>query len=81
MNNKTDNTALVAVSKKREEIVVAFRGTMNIWNIVLDVATVAVTYPNTPKGIKIHAGFHIATMSLYSDVRRNDDTVQSFFLF
>lgn len=72
MNNKTDTTALVAVSKTREEIVVTYRGTMNIWNVVLDVAAVAISYPNTPKGIKIHAGFHAATMSLYSDVRPKD---------
>jgi hypothetical protein len=71
MNNKTDTTALVAVSKTREEIVVTYRGTMNIWNVVLDVAAVAISYPNTPKGIKIHAGFHAATMSLYSDVVTN----------
>lgn len=68
MNNNTDTTALVAVSKAREEIVVAYRGTNNIWNIILDITTIAVTYSNVPKGIKLHAGFHAATMSLYDDV-------------
>lgn len=68
MNDETDNTALVAVSKTRQEIVVAFRGTMNIWNIVLDLDTIAVSYPNVPDGIKLHAGFHTAAMSLYNDV-------------
>lgn len=68
MNNDMDTTAIVAVSKSRREIVVAFRGTMNIWNVVLDLTAIAVTYPNLPSGIKLHAGFHTATMSLYYDV-------------
>lgn len=68
MNNNTDTTALVTVSKARKEIVVAFRGTANIWNTVLDLATIAATYPNLPSGVKLHAGFHAATMSLYNDV-------------
>jgi len=79
MNNNTDTTALVAVSKTRQEIVVAFRGTMNIWNIVLDVWTIAVTYSNTPPGVKLHAGFHAATMSLYSKVVANVGYLRSFF--
>ncbi|KAG4067502.1 hypothetical protein HA402_002779 [Bradysia odoriphaga] len=79
MNNETDNTAIVAVSKTREEIVVAFRGTMNIWNVVLDVATIACTYPNLPQGVKLHAGFHAATMSLYQDVVTNVGYLRSCF--
>lgn len=71
MNNDTDNTAVVAVSKTRREIVVAFRGTMNIWNVVLDLAGIAVNYPNIPAGIKLHAGFHTATMSLHNDVSQS----------
>lgn len=68
MNNDTDCTALVMVSKTRREIVVAFRGSMNLWNSVLDLATIAVAYPNLPNGVKLHAGFHTALMSLYCDV-------------
>lgn len=60
--------ALVALSKSRKEIVVVFRGTNNLWNVILDVSTIAVTYPNFPPGVKLHAGFHKATASLYEDV-------------
>lgn len=68
MNNDTDCTAIVTVSKTRQEIVVAIRGSMNIWNLVLSNIMFAVTYPNIPSGVKIHLGFHTAAMSLYDEV-------------
>lgn len=68
MNNDTDNTALVTISKTREEIVIAFRGTMNIWNVVFDAAMFTVDYPNVPGGIELHVGFYTAAVSLYRDV-------------
>lgn len=80
MNNDHDTAALVTISKTRKEIVVAFRGTMNIWNIILDLATIAVTYPNAPGGIKLHVGFYIAAMSLYKDVSRSRNLLPMKFL-
>lgn len=71
MNDDTDNTALVALSKTREEIVVAFRGTMNLWNVVLDLDTFAIPFPDVPSDIKVHAGFYIAAASLYDDVSQS----------
>lgn len=60
--------AIVALSKKRKEIVVAFRGTWNVWNVVLDALLICGRTSNTPRQIKIHQGFYMATMSLYDDV-------------
>ncbi|XP_037039210.1 lipase-like [Bradysia coprophila] len=71
LNNNVHNTlALVTLSKKRQEIVVAFRGTWNVWNVVLDVLLIAATPYDTPEPILIHQGFYIAEMSLYDDVVR-----------
>lgn len=67
MNNDTDNTALITLSTKRKEIVVTFRGTHNVWNIILDLAMLNVPY-SRDNGIRIHYGFYIATMSLYREV-------------
>ncbi|KAJ6648388.1 Lipase [Pseudolycoriella hygida] len=76
MNNDTDCTTLITVSSTRKEIVVAFRGTMNIWNILLDLDTMATTYPNLPSGVKLHAGFHTAAMSLYNNVVKTVDSLR-----
>ncbi len=58
----------MTLSKTRREIVVTFRGTMNIWNVIFDFTAYTVTYPKVPGGIKIHAGFLAAVNSLYVDV-------------
>lgn len=79
MNNKSDTTAIVAVSMSRREIVVAYRGTMNIWNGINDLTVVACPYSNAP-GVKIHAGFQSATMSLYEDVSRNGNNESFEFM-
>lgn len=72
LNNNVHNTvSIVALSKKRKEIVVAFRGTWNVWNVVLDALLICARNSKSPAGIKIHQGFYIATMSLYEDVSVN----------
>ncbi|KAJ6649733.1 Lipase [Pseudolycoriella hygida] len=65
--NGTHNTlAMVALSNTRKEIVVSFRGSANSWNLVLDFAFL---FNVKERGnIKVHAGFYIATMSLYEHV-------------
>lgn len=65
MNNDTDLTALVTLSNKRKEIVVTYRGTAELWNVVLDAELVDI---NIDDNIKIHKGYLNATMSLYDDV-------------
>lgn len=71
IHNDVHNTlALVTCSENRKEIVVAFRGTWNVWNVVLDALLIAGRNSNTPNDIKIHQGFYIATMSLYEDVSK-----------
>ncbi len=65
-NATHDTLALVALSK-RQEIVVALRGTDNFWNSVLDIYLIN-TSPEGADQIKIHRGFYIATMSLYDRV-------------
>ncbi|XP_037038368.1 lipase-like [Bradysia coprophila] len=67
-NTFHDTLALVTLSEDREEIVVTFRGTANVWNVVLDALLILGRDSNTPKQVKIHRGFYIATMSLYDDV-------------
>lgn len=67
--NESENTAgLVTVSKSREEIVVAFRGTNNFRNVQRDFAAKARSFDHVPEGMKIHTGFHKVTMSLYYQV-------------
>lgn len=69
INNKDQNTlALVTLSKKRNEIVVAFRGTLNVFNILQDAIFISARNSNTPDQIKVHQGFYLATMSLYEAV-------------
>lgn len=68
MNNDTDCTALVAVSNSRKEIVVTYRGTANLWNVVQDLELFEIKYANRQSDIKIHTGFYKATMSLYNKV-------------
>jgi len=76
LNNNVHNTiALVTLSKTRKEIVVAFRGTWNVWNVVLDALLICARHSETPEQIQIHQGFYMATMSLYDDVVR---TVASY---
>ncbi|XP_037037057.1 lipase-like [Bradysia coprophila] len=66
-NVNHSTAALVALSEKRKEIVVAYRATTNYWNCVLD-ATILNISPHGADPIKIHRGFYIATMSLYDRV-------------
>lgn len=68
MNNVTDCTALVTVSNSRKEIVLTYRGTMNLWNVVEDLELLEIKYANRQSDIKIHTGFYKATMSLYNEV-------------
>lgn len=68
LDNETQLTsAMVAVSEKRKEIVIAFRASENLWNFVLDAFLIDGT-PDAGSNIKIHKGFIIAVMSLYNDV-------------
>ncbi|XP_037038648.1 lipase-like [Bradysia coprophila] len=69
-NNMHNTLALITLSKNRKEIVVAFRGTWNVWNVILDVLLINGREGNSPKQIKVHQGFYIAAMSLYDDVVR-----------
>ncbi|KAJ6635789.1 Lipase, partial [Pseudolycoriella hygida] len=73
LRNDTHNTlALVTLSEKRKEIVVTYRGSTNFWNFFLDFYAIDMidveTRTSALRGIKIHRGFYIATMSLYKDV-------------
>lgn len=68
MNNVTDCTALVTVSNSRKEIVVTYRGTANIWNVIQDLDFLDIDYADMQSDIKVHTGFYKATMSLYNDV-------------
>lgn len=56
--------ALITVSHSRKEIVIAFRGSQDAWNYVLD----AIFFQKDIDGCKFHLGFYIATMSLYDKV-------------
>lgn len=67
-NNDTDTTALVTLSKNRKEIVVAYCGTVNAWNVILDLELFESSYDDS--SIKIHVGFYKAAMSLYNDVNQ-----------
>lgn len=69
-NDEHNTLALVTLSKNRKEIVVGFRGTWNVWNVVLDVLLINGREGKSSKQIKIHQGFYIAAMSLYDDVVR-----------
>ncbi|KAJ6635787.1 Lipase, partial [Pseudolycoriella hygida] len=70
LRNDTHNTlALVTLSEIRKEIVVAFRGSSNIWNVLLDLFMIMGGEGISEiEGIKLHRGFYIATMSLYDAV-------------
>ncbi|KAG4079712.1 hypothetical protein HA402_009098 [Bradysia odoriphaga] len=69
LNSNVHNTlALITRSKIRKEIVVAFRGTWNIWNTVLDVLLYLGKSLKAARRIKINKAIYIATMSLYDDV-------------
>ncbi|KAJ6632650.1 Lipase [Pseudolycoriella hygida] len=68
VNNIHNTLGLVTVSEKRQEIVVAYRGSWNIWNYVL--SAISLNSGNGKSGIKIHAGFRIAAESLYPDTVR-----------
>jgi hypothetical protein len=57
--------ALITVHSVKKEIVVTFRGSSNAPNFVLDFVFLDVDYA---PGVKIHTGFYICTMSLYSRV-------------
>lgn len=67
-NNIHNTLTLVSLSHRRKEIIVGFRGTWNVWNVILDVLFISGRHGSTPSDIKIHMGFYIATMSLYDDV-------------
>jgi hypothetical protein len=60
-----DTLAMVTVNRNRNEVIVTFRGSIQ-W--------LAWTMDNTQliqdaiKGIRIHRGVHLATMSVYNDV-------------
>ncbi|KAJ6641353.1 Tonsoku-like protein, partial [Pseudolycoriella hygida] len=58
--------ALVAISHNRKEVVVTYRGSSNIWNIVLDDIFINIDYGNATDNIKLHRGCYYATMSLYN---------------
>lgn len=58
----------MALSKKRKEVVAAFRATENVWNIVLDALMINTDGPDGADGIKIHTGFSIAVASIYEKV-------------
>lgn len=64
---------MVALSHTRKEIVVAFRGSGNSMNLVLDFALPMNVRVNDAKNIKVHTGFYLATMSLYDRVCDDDE--------
>jgi hypothetical protein len=65
-NEALATMALLSVHSDRKEIVVTFRGTTNLPNVLADFTFVEV--PSEP-GVKIHKGFYIATLSLYYKVK------------
>lgn len=70
MNNYTDTTALVTIAHNRKEIVVTYRGTAALWNVVLSALFVSIQYGDNTSDIKLHKGFYYATMSLYNEASR-----------
>lgn len=60
--------ALVALSHKRKEIVVSFRGSIAPMDYILDFAFINASPASDDSNIKVHAGFFISAMSLYSEV-------------
>lgn len=60
--------SLVLLSTKNKEIVVAFRGTFNIWNIIMDITTRNIG--GFDHNIKLHQGFTKAAKALYDRVYR-----------
>jgi len=78
-SNSVDTLALITLSFTREEIVVTYRGTANIWNWILDFTAITFNYPSTPSGIKLHLGFYVATLSLYNDVVTNVGFLLTYF--
>lgn len=74
-----ETSALVALSEKRKEIVVAYRATENLMNILLDVTFINAT-PDEDSPIRIHKGFYIALMSLYADVSNKHYNLFNFRL-
>lgn len=68
LNNTDQNTlALATLSINRSEIVIAFRGTWNAWNVVTDGMITVRSEPDNPQ-VKVHQGFRMATMSLFDKV-------------
>lgn len=62
---------MITVSDSRKEIVVTFRGTLNLYNALLDIKLFSVKYEEKIKAdddIRIHIGVFKATMSLYPKV-------------
>jgi hypothetical protein len=62
-----DTKAFLAVDDGRQEIVLTFRGSSNLPNILQD-ATLVPLSPGDLSGIQIHAGFYASTKSLYPQV-------------
>lgn len=69
LNNDTDVTALITLSKNRQEIVVTFRGTQNIFNAVLGATMFNICFDISDCDIRLHLGLYKATLSIYNDVR------------
>jgi len=60
--------AFVTTHSKRKEIVVTFRGSFNIMNALIDLATIAIPSPRIPKGVKVHAGLYAASLFFYPKI-------------
>lgn len=69
LNNNTDVTALITLSKNRGEIVVTFRGTQNIFNAVLGATMYNICFDTPDCDIRLHLGLYTATLSIYDKVR------------
>lgn len=79
MNNDSDTTALITLSHKRKEIGVTYRGTYNVWNVVLDALFFNVIAGNGTDDIKLHMGLYSATMSLYDEVVKHVSYLRFFY--
>ncbi|KAJ9056901.1 hypothetical protein DSO57_1027914 [Entomophthora muscae] len=69
--NKIHNTrAFVAIDSEKSRVIVAFRGSKNIQNVMADGLFVLTSYsPASRINSKVHSGFKLATLSVYDAMR------------
>jgi len=66
-DNLYNTLAIITINDARKEIVVTFRGSLNVPNVVEDVLLVPGD-PAGPKDVRVHQGFYLATQSIYAPV-------------